>query len=369
MKKRLKPYILMVLTVLVLTAGFLQAPKINAAKVPEIKMKYKRKGRTSVKIKWSGGKKLKYWRIRRALTKRTGGMTKYKTIKVLKRSQKTYTITNLKKNKEYIFEITGGKKKNNKYKPASTYEYIWSFYTGMADVIWDDYAASDAPCSTTCIELWGGCESDGLPIKGYEIYRKKAGDSEYKKIAVVKDTKYGFRYKDKDVSPGAVYKYKFRSYGVWKKKKLYSRFSEVLARAAINQSGIFTSKLISSSSEELVVRVTSAKYNAALVLRYGDLQLCGEDFITEEYFDMPPAHITGYSKDNESWTELGKTKSVTLKGGESIYLKLRSDMDQVDMRKGTSLWGYMVTYEGLPCFFDLPLNGTGTTKHNDEGIH
>lgn len=373
MSKRSKFTVRLFLTAWVFFAVFLIGPRTEAAAAPSIKMKWKLTGQTSVKINWSGGKKLKYWRIRKAYIDKDGKQHKYKTVKVIKRSKKSYTVKKLKKNAQYVFEITGGIKKNGNYKPISEYEYIWPLFTGSSEGEWDDYATSDAPCSPTCIQLWGYNTKDGLPIKGYQIYRKKVGASKYTRIATIKTKKRTFIYKDKKVAKGASYRYKFRTFTTLKKKKLYSPFSDVMLRSAINQVGKFNSQLISSAPDELIIKLTSVRYNADLLLAYSALSIEGDVKTSEADpdidYDHPPVIISAYSTDNNTWTELSEGKKVTLKGEDSVYLKIRTNLKGIDLSKGTGLTSEDVTYDNLPSIFNLDLDGTGSATQNSEYIH
>ena len=96
MVRTMKYMAVTLITALILGMGVFAVPDVQADARPEIKISYKMLSQTSVKIKWSGGKKLKYWRIRRSKTKSNGEMGKYKTVKILKRSKKSYTIKKLK---------------------------------------------------------------------------------------------------------------------------------------------------------------------------------------------------------------------------------------------------------------------------------
>lgn len=373
MKKVYKTLIVFILTLSLLAVPFSFPPGAEAASVPPIKMKWKLTSQTSVRISWSGSKKLKYWRIRRAKIDKKGNVSKYKTVKIQPRSKKTFTVRKLKKNRGYIFEITGGVKKNGKYKPTSTYEYIWPLYTGISEVAWDDYAFSDAPYSPSSIELWGVGSKDGYPIRGYQIFRKKSGETEYRKIATIKTKKLYFTYKDTKVTKGATYKYKFRAYGPIKKKRRYSPFSDVMTKSATNQNGRFTSELVSASPEELVVRLTSAKYNSFLVIGYSSLNLSGDYNLDmnapdEESLD-PVGIITAYSSNNTNWTSVSAGGSVTANPGSDIYLKIRAANNNTDLSKATGLTSEDVTYNQLPCYFYVQFGGDGGTTINSEMVH
>lgn len=346
--------------------------KSNAMSSSSMKTKGKLVSQTSVKISWSGGKKLKYWRIRKATTDKNGNFVKFKTVKTLKRSKKSYTLKKLKKNKVYEFEIIGGTKKKGKFK-AITYQYV-SIFTGLSETGWDDYANSDAPCSPNCIELRGVCYNNGFKVQGYEIYRKKHGTSKFTKIASI--GKKGFPYKDKKVSPGQLYDYKFRAYGKVKKKKLYSRWSEVMTRGAVNQAGLFSSEVISASPDELVLKLTSHKYNGLLQLPYSNLSFVPEEKDSDndnelylEDWEYPVVIIVATSKDNSNWMDVVDNKKVVLAGGDSIYLKFKKYIVDVDFTKQGYFASDYVIYNDLPSFFTLTIGGEGGASMNAEMIH
>lgn len=362
--------ILVTTSLLCLTLALSFSVKSDAMSANSMKTKAKLASQTSVKISWSGGKKLKYWRIRKAVTNKNGGLVRYKTVKTLKRSKKSYTLKKLKKNRVYDFEIIGGTKKKGKFK-AITYNYV-SIFTGLSETGWDDYASSDAPCSPSCIELWGVCYNNGFKIQGYEIYRKKHGESKYVKIAKI--GKKGFPYKDKKVSPGQLYDYKLRAYGKVKKKKMYSPWSDVMTRGAVNQTGGFSSEVVSAAPDELVLKLTSDKYNGILQLAYNDLSFAGDqtgsgDDVLLEDWEYPAVIIAASSKDNINWTDVSSKKPVTLAGGASIYLKLKRYIVDVDFTKQGRLANDCSKYNDLPSFFTITIGGRGRASMNPEMIH
>ena len=347
-----------VIVTLLLLVTWLSFP--GTARAASIKIKGKLISRTSYKISWSGTKGFTHWRIRRAIIKKNGEQSAYKTIKVLKRTNKSFTVKKMKKDTQYIFEITGGVRKNGKYKPQ-LYDYFWDVYTGLSRAEWEDYAGSDALCAPTYIDLRGYSQADGMPIKGFQIYRRKKGEKKYKKIATI--NKKGFPYRDKKVEKGATYHYKIRSYGTYKKKRIYSPFSSVLTRSAINQKGRFLSEKISCTQDELVLKLDSALYNADLTLGAESLYFRGEE---EEEVGLT---IKGYSFDNKAWKNISEDGKITLQGGKAVYLKMTSSNGGADMTKVLSLYGDNVIYDRLPCFFGLAIGGEGDTTHNDEFIH
>ena len=357
---KLRPFVYKTVITLILSASIVLTLLPGNVQAASMKTEGALITQTSFEVKWSGSKEYDYWRIRYSEADKTGEYGSYKTVKILTRSIKSFLVKKLKKNTYYTFEITGGTKKGKKYKPL-TYDYFWNVYTGISQAEWMDYAASDAPCSPSCIELWGYSEENGLPAKGFQIYRKEKGESSYTKIETI--GKKGFPYKDTTVKKGKTYQYRIRSYGSLNGKTLYSPFSSVLTRSAVNQKGKFRSKKISASKGELVLKLESVSWNADLILKSDSLSVpAGED-------DAIPVVIKEYSTDNKSWRVLSKRSKITLKDGTSIYLRLRPKTKTLSMKKVRSVIGENVTYDNLPCIFGLTVGGNGSAVHNDEYIH
>lgn len=312
---------------------------------------------TSIKISWKGKTKYKYWRIRKDVSGPDSAQLKWKTVKTLKISKKSYVLKKLKKGKFNTYEITFGNKKNGKFKPME-YDYVYNLYTGVSPAWWDDYASSDAERSPAYIDLWGADSGSGLSAKGIQIYRKVKG-GKWKKIKTV--NKKSFTYRDNNVKAGTTYYYKLRSYGKYKGKTIYSPWSDVMQRSAINQPGQFTNELISSDTDSIEIKLASDKYNGDLVMDPN-----GFYFKDDEYYEEQALNITKISKDGENWTTPGK---ITLKAGESIYLKFAEPTASHDLSKVTEITNDYVKYDGWPCFLYLTVNGAATAPHNDEYIH
>ena len=354
------------------------APESNAETT--MKVKGSLASRTSYKITFKGSKDITHWRIRKIISSEDGEWS-YKTIKTLKRSQKTYTVKNLKKNKYYNYEIVGCRKKKGKYKPLQ-YDYL-GCYTGISTVGWDDYASSDAPWSTESITLWGQSYDDGLAVKGYKVYRRKEGETSYKKIATIKRKSKKnalLRYVDEDVEPKAIYYYRFRAYGTYKKKKLYSPYSEDLVRSAVNMHGRYTATVISRDSEKMEVCITSNPYNGILRIRSRDDLQLAEDWDNIEEWEGLPLTITAWSRDGENWTTLGQEDEIVICGDEQVYLQLARSEDYIDWSEeddspakdllmGNYICSEEVDYNRLPSCFKLELDGEGVTWMNMDLIH
>ncbi|MCR5338635.1 MAG: hypothetical protein K6E75_08755 [Lachnospiraceae bacterium] len=329
----------------------------------KIKVSGTLKSQTSYQIKLKKYKKITHWKIRMAKHPEEGKQ-KFKNVKTMKVSKKSYTIKNLKPDQYYDFEIIGCTKKNGKLKGV-IYEYD-SCYTGMSTVSWDEYASSDAPCSPQSISIWGYASDDGFPAEGIELYRRDEGPEGWDLISTVDGR--DLRYDDKDVQPGKTYEYRFRSFGTYKGKKLYSPYTDELSRSAVHQTGKFTSSVISQSKSKLVILLTSEQYNGVLEFR-ADLGLdIGKDMQQLTDYEGIPLVIEAISKDGQSWTTLKEKEVVKIGGGESLYLKFKPNGSQ-NISSGKALGGDGVTYNRLPSIFDLELGGEGKAYMNAEALH
>lgn len=354
------------LLIFAMLAGLLLMPAPDSC-AASITVKGKLVSQTSVKLTLSKRSGISHWRIRRAADKADGSQTEYKTIKTLSKNTRTYTMKNLKKNTQYRFEIIGCTKKKGKYKGV-IYEYL-SIYTGLSNVVWNDYAYSDAPCSPESIELWGESYDDGLPVSGYEVYRKQKG-GKYSKIASF--NKKGFPYVDKNVKKGESYYYRFRAYGTYNRKKIYSSYSDSLLRSAVNQSGTFKTKLISRSEDELVIKVKSAKYNGKLVLDQYDSFTLAEDYTSFEYDEGGAVvSIAATSTDGKTWVDTPKKFKITLDAGQTIYLRFKGNNSDTSLLDGKLIGSQEVRYNRLPSILTLSWEGdTGSSAWmNGELIH
>ncbi|MBR4758765.1 MAG: fibronectin type III domain-containing protein [Lachnospiraceae bacterium] len=328
-----------------------------------IKVKGQLTSRTTYKLKLKKSKQVTHWQIRMR-TANENGSDKYKKVKVLKVSKKSYTIKNLKKDTQYYFEIVGCVKKDGKWK-GLIYEYTDCF-TGMSTVGWDDYAGSDAPCSPEAIEIWGFSYNDGLPISGFEIYRREDGSDDWQLLK--KTDKNGLPYKDEAVEAGKKYYYRFRTYGSYKGETLYSPYSEELSRSAVNQSGSYTSSVISREKGQIVLQLTSKQYDGILKISSRNGLDIGKNAQQIDDLEGIPLKIDAVSTDGENWNKLKKKDEMTLGGGESIYLRLKPMKSGTDISKGKVIGGY-VDYNDLPSIFQLTLGSTGYCAMNTEAIH
>lgn len=346
----------------------------QGSRAASIKTKSKLLSLTSVKISCTCGKGITQWKIRKGMEK-SNGSTYYKTIKTLKKKQKSYTFKNLKKNTNYSFEIIGYAKKSGKLTPV-IYDYQYVF-TGISEVDWYDYALSDVYCSPKRIDLQWTDSNNGFKSSGYEIYRKKEGESKFKKIAKI-TKRSTILYKDKKVKSGASYKYRIRAYGKVKGKKCYSPYSDVMTRAAVYPGGEFTSELISRDKDKLVLKINSRLYNGDLEFSGNTIDLKGTapDNSTDnadvandsDSNDIGVIRAVSYSEDGKSWTSILKKDKVILKGGKSIYLTFER-VSGADLTNGDSIGSDYMTYNHLPSFWFINIGGDGQAWYNMENIH
>ncbi len=368
------------------------------AKAAGMKVKGKLVNKTSYRISWSGDEEMTHWRIRISLFKKNGQEGSFKTIKVNKKSKKSFTIKKLKKNRDYQLIVSGGVMKNGKFKATENWEIIY-FTTAMPKVYWDgyvDYQEEINLCSPTFIDMKASLEGQGLNFKGYQIYRRKKGEKKFKKIKTVKKNKSGgFTYRDKKVKKGATYQYKVRTYGTYKGKKLYSPFSKIMTRSAVYYIGKYKMEKVSCSANQLVVKLVSTKYNAELFLDEYSLDISNDSLIQEEkvkpsvsdddefeediddIYDEYEAHtgfdmiLKAYSKDNKTWHKLPKD-GLSIKGGQTYYLRFvpanSAKKINPDPKKQLCLVGF-AHYNGLACFIGLPDGKEGNITFNGEMIH
>ena len=173
----------------------------------------------------------------------------------------------------------------------------------------------------------------------------------------------------KKVTSGTCYDYKLRAYATINGKRVYSAYSDILTRGAVNKKPEYTTTVISRDKENLLIRLDSAKYNGALVLDGTSLSLCDSDNESDIQDSENTVKIASYSTDGTTYTNMGKKDTVALKGGESIYLKLVPTATTVDMTSGSILGTTEITYNTWPCILRLNLNGKGYATQNLEMIH
>ena len=82
------------------------------------------------------------------------------------------------------------------------------------------------------------------------------------------------------------------------------------------------------------MRLDSSQYNGLLKIKsqYGiDF---GKNFEQIDDFSGIPLRIKAVSTDGEDWSTLNKDEYMQLKGGDSLYLRLKAVKDGNDLTKG-----------------------------------
>ena len=340
---------------------------LNVSKVEAATLRSKGKliSRSEYKITLKKSKDFTHWKIRMSSYSADGTEEQIKTVKKLKASQKSYTVKDLKPDTFYYFEIIGCVKKDGKLKGV-IYDYL-SCFTGMSSVSWNEYASSDAPCSPESITAWFYGSDDGLPITGLELYRREEGSDEW--TLLTKPSAEDTEYEDKSVEAGKTYYYRLRSYGTYNGEILYSPYTDEMELSAVNKSGKYSSTLIKKGTNKIVVKIDSEQYNGVLSLSSRYSLDIAEDMYQIDDYEGVPLKIAAVSTDGETWTKLTKEDSVEIKGGESLYLRLKPLKAGTDISFGNVIGGDCVRYNGLPSSFILTLGESGGTWMNAEMIH
>ena len=347
---------------IILFVPVLNTAKVNAA---DIRVKGKLKNQTSYRVTLKKSSDITHWKIRMTALSPEGYQEEYSTIKKMKVSKTSYTVNDLEPDSFYYFEIIGCVKTDGKLKGV-IYDYLYC-YTGISSVGWNDYASSDAPCSPENITLWFYNYEDGLPAEGFEIYRREDDSEDWTLLATpdISTTEYD----DKNIEAGKTYSYRFRSYGTYNGETLYSPYSEELSLSAVNQSGTYSSSLIKQTKSTVILKLTSDQYNGDLSLNSRYSVGIGEDMAQFDDYEDIPLKIAAVSTDGETWVKTDKNEEIVIKGGESLYLRLKPMRKSFDISVGNIIGGYGVYYNRLPSFFYLTLGESGSTWMNSEMIH
>ncbi|WP_143010278.1 hypothetical protein [Eubacterium oxidoreducens] len=342
-----------------------------------------------VKVKWNKSSKAKLYRIYRskALKKEpdsglTNKQLKYKKIKTTGSGTTKYTDNNVKYGRWYVYKVVALKKKGSSYKKVEESEL--SVYTGPDTMMWDDYLYADGYVSSSRIDLWIYYGDQGMKAQGFQIYRKEVG-GKYKKIKTIKrkKNKSYVTYKDKTVTTGTTYKYKIRSYRKVGTKKKYGPWSEVMTKRAVKKNGVFEATYLDaalgSTVDEMVVQLTSTE-------KMGNLKFT-EEFLYQEDIDATTYFKVYYSTDGQKTWTATSDKTLVLKTGKSVILKLVPVVWVSDGTTGSAqATTYTVPTEGFTlqtnnpvyynnvvsnCTLQIGSDGTGTlgTSIAEEYVH
>lgn len=356
-------YFLMIIAVVAVMALVNPPLDVQAQEFYTITMKTKTKSTSKIKLAWEKNSKVKKWVIKKALISKKGKRGALKKVKTLKKGKKSYVVSKLKKNRSYYFRVSGYVKKKGKYVLVCMGEA--EDRTGMAAPEWGDYPFEwSYSTSHISMEFYN---YGGLPVKGYEVWRRKSGTKKYSKIKTIKTKKRAYTYKDTKVSKGASYDYKIRSVGKYKKKKIYSPFSEKLAKSACYTTGKYTISLVSQSPTNFVIKVKSDPYNGSLKIdKNAELYINNIPEGIDENEPNDKAELAGWGKDGKTW----KSGAAVINRGETVYLKINykesKTLTQADLAESALLAQGEQSYVGINynktvASLRFPLNGSGTT--------
>ena len=264
---------------------------------------------------------------------------KFKRIKKLGKKARRFTDKKRAYGRWYVYEVRA-------YKKNRCIDTDMMYVCTKPDPVFfhSDYENT----SFSWIDIIVDVEHVGYAPDGVVVYRKNAtGRSSWKKIAVRKRKKgkWQIPYKDANVSSGKFYKYRVRSYKTVKGKRKYGDYTYAQKIGAVKPMGVYaveyTNPEFGSSTEEIILKVTSRQYNNVLSM-YDNMigtDAGGREFYFDLYYSLPG--FTGWSKVTDN--------NVLLNPGQSMYLKLT---DPRPYKKGMT-WD---DYEDRQPF-EMPENG------------
>ena len=360
--------------------------KVNASSY--MKLNATAISKTQVKLSWKK-KSVSSYKIYRATVNKNDSCGKFKKIATLSKSKVSYT-NKVSYKQQYCYRIYGYKNGKQVYHGE---EYV---YSAVPASNWDEYQYCDAKISPTAIPLeWN--YDNGLKPNGYEIYRSEDGKT-YKKIKTLKNVT---KYTDKTVKAKNTYYYKVRAYRTISGKKVYGAYSERVKHSAVNKEGIYSFDLlpgdVASSSaisgSSVIAPILASPASIYMVVTShamnGDLKLDSEilwdanfTFKVEDGTERTESSFTNatsylYKLKGNAWQEVEDKKSVTIKPGETFYI--RFDLEQGNMAQNIasasdvtldSCYGG-ITYNGFEAltYFTLPEDKTFTVGIDGERYH
>lgn len=311
------------LTLCTLLIGLVPVSGQAASRKFNLKTVMKREDRVKIRLKEADASK---YIIYRADAKEDGTVTgSYEKIMTLFGTDVIY-VDEIEPGNYYSYKVYGYQKIDGKYQEVCHGQRV--VYGGWY-TMWDEYQHCDAKITPESIPLRVYAEDNFAPA-GYAIYRKEPG-GKYEKITVIESTERGVEYLDEDVETGKTYLYRARAYRYVNGKKVFGIYTNPVRMSAVNKNGIYNYEMLTPANEktsELVMKVTSDANNGELVFNAGIGWSCLYYYTQYDYEgeEMDIAmDITGYSYDNQNWTDFTKKgEKLTIKGGETIYLRFET---------------------------------------------
>ncbi|MBO6047754.1 MAG: hypothetical protein J6P61_08445 [Erysipelotrichaceae bacterium] len=279
----------------------------------------------SVKLKWEK-QDVDHYEICRCLYEEDAETlpvaSDYETVAEVAADQTKYNDTTAEPGVLYCYIIRGYKEVNGKKTLAYTSfsedscEYECAGL-GKPDLLNGGYGEFQTNTSEK-LYLFAQCYTGIEPSK-YIVYRKKSDETEFKELKRVNGTN---EIVDDTVEAGVTYDYKIKGYKKIKDQTYESPESNVLTLQAVECIAHYRVHTVELTGEELTISIKSNKGNGDTIF-YPKADNQSANTNDEDEPDYG-AYFKQYSKDNKVWYDITKD-GVTLKGGESIYLKLGID--------------------------------------------
>ena len=347
------------LLVFVTSVVFVSAANKTTYKNINAEIRTKTLSSTTVKLSWKKHKADKYIIYKTVYNK--NGSSKEKKIKTVS-GKKTSAVIKAGKN-EYMYLTIKGIRKNKNSKTIYYGDAIC--WTGMATPSWDDYLFAEGDCSPSSITI-DFYSDGGLNPTGYQIYRKEAGTSKYKKIKTLKTNNKHIVWTDKNVKSGKGYYYKVRAYRKTGKKTVYSKKSKGFLRYAINFNGQYAVST-KTDDDSLTIKLTSSVNNGDTVFTMAELYYnyiqkgsAGDGYIARYY-----------STDGSNWIAItDQQKDIKLDPGKSLWIRTKKCTLEYDDQYGQDVFKTSVEYRGIPCYLDIWTYSSSAATYPDwEAIH
>lgn len=275
---------------------------------------------TTIKVSWTKVKGAAGYALYRALPGKS--FVKIKTLK--SSSSLTYIDKGRKSNTSYYYRVKAYKFEKGK-KVYGRYSWSARGDAGLPDEIKSLSVEGSGEKDIGIFWIYGG-RADGC-----YVYRAEREDGDYSLIGTVTPGENDYwHYADDTVEGGKTYFYKVQTYGQCKGTIVKGRMSEVLPVAAIYNLPVAAMTLSEGDGpNELILKVTmnvftydtefmvSTDLTAEKEQRKVTLQQRLQDGETEETRETF-LRISGLSKDGITYKKEG---SITVKGGETVYIK------------------------------------------------
>ena len=356
MEKILKQIMVLVCIVSMLMPFSTQPNQVSASSVKRFKCETK-PGFNSITFKWEVQKGVSYYNIYRRNNTRNDYLAitpkekDYKKIATITSDKLKYVDKKVKRGVKYAYIIKGFRERKGKDLLVCTTLQIGETLTYVAGL--DKPVLKGSGSKKYKGRLKYNCFSVsseyGMEPTGYVIYRKKVGETDYKKIKLKKVSKR--KFVDTKTEPGSIYKYKVKTYIKRGKKKYYSKLSSSLELGTSRYVASYKAKLLNKpgiKTSVLAFQVTGkSAYNGTAIFYPKECAYFYQETENTEH-TVHMLKLKEYSFDNQIWKTIPK-KGIAFKGKETIYL--RGDLYEEDTKESTYIfWGEDKPYESSISF-------------------